>query len=178
MKCVGCGNLCRNTCSNGGHGWCATCRDASGYLVCSRCRQRKANAYQRSQQRAQQSRAAIAAANAPVYVPSVQVQPRKAFFLMSEAELEQWVQSINLALDDMVLRIDSYTRRRQARGTYTPTDAGIERDIRMAEDLKEALSELATLWRMAHTGVSLGSSSPPTGMIIDYDSSPGAKVKP
>jgi len=183
MKCVLCHRNCRNACSRGNHGWCANCRDASGFLECSRCRSNKAAKYQQSKQAAAQSRAAIAAANAPVYIPTPQFPPitapvRKLLSQMSEDELESWAQSIDTALDDMVRRISTYTNRRQSQGKYTPTDAGIERDIMLAEDIKAALSELPMLWRMAHTSVSLGSSSPPTGMLIDYDTLPGGKVKP
>jgi len=52
----------------------------------------------------------------------------------------------------------------------------LQRDNRVAEDVKQALTELGILWRMAHSGVSVGSAGPATGMLIDYDTT--GKVKP
>lgn len=182
MQCVLCQRTCRNTCSRGSHGWCANCRDASGFLECSRCRANKAAKYQQSKQAARQSRAAIAAASAPVYIPSQPVQPitlpvRKALYQMSEAELEQWSKSIEQALSDMQARNEAYTSRRAARGTQTATDLALQRDNRVAEDIKEAMTELVILYRMAHTAISTGSSGPATGMLMEYDYDNG-KVKP
>ncbi len=182
MKCVLCHRNCRNACSRGNHGWCANCRDASGYLECSRCRANKAAKYQQSKQATQQSRQAVAQANAPVYVPSQPAQPimvplRKALYQMSEAELEAWARSIETALSDMQTRNEAYTGRRAARGTVTATDLALQRDNRVAEDIKEALAELPILYRMAHTAISTGSGGPPTGMLMEYDYNNG-KVKP
>jgi len=128
-----------------------------------------------------------AQAKAPVYVPSrpsqsvKPIQPitapqRHALYQMSESELEAWAKSIEAALSDMQARNENYTQRRAARGTVTATDLAKKQDNRVAEDIKEALQELIVLWRMAHTNVSIGSSGPPTGMLIDYDTM--GKVKP
>lgn len=127
-----------------------------------------------------------ALAKAPVYVPSKPVQSaqpitapqRRALYQMSEAELEAWAKSIEAALSDMQARNEAYTGRRAARGTVTSTDIALQRDNRVAEDIKEAMTELLILYRMAHSGVSIGSSGPATGMLIDYDTLPGSKVKP
>ena len=179
MKCVLCHRNCRNACSRGNHGWCANCRDASGFGECSRCRANKAARYQQSKQATQQSRAAIAAANAPVYVPSQPITAplRKALYQMSEAELEAWAKSIDTALSDMQARNEAYITRRAARGTVTSTDIARQRDNRVAEDIKEAMAELPILYRMAHTAISTGSGGPATGMLMEYDYNNG-KVKP
>jgi len=102
---------------------------------------------------------------------------RRAIYQMDEAKLETWIDRTRAGLDYMIQRNDAYTRRRQARGTYTPTDIAIECDIRLDDDVRAALTELVILWRMAHTSVSLGSHSPPTGMLIDYVTLPGSKMK-
>lgn len=171
--CTGCKKHCYNSCAKAAHGWCADCRDATGDSICNDCRAKEAAARAQRVAARQQSKAASVAAQGyvPSYVPPVpqpipashtlqaqRPQPglRKALYLMTEPEVESWIQSIDVALSDL-------------RGRTVTTHDNV-----VVKDLQEALQELRILWRMAHTQVSSG---PDMGMLVEYDYSQG-KVTP
>lgn len=147
MKCVLCHRPCRNTCSRGSHGWCANCRDASGYLECSRCRANKAAKSQHSKQAAQQSRAAVAAASAPVYVPSMQVAPPAAQFPgagkslseMDDDEQYDWLLAATKALQAKIEHDSAYLTRCASRGTSLAPDVLISNDLQALQAILETL---------------------------------------
>lgn len=147
MKCVLCHRPCRNTCSRGSHGWCANCRDASGYLECSRCRANKAAKAQHSLAAAQQSRAAVAAANAPVYVPSTPPAipasqfpgSGKSLIEMDDDQRYDWLLSATKALQAKIDHDSAYLSRRAVRGTSTATDVLISGDLQNLQAILDTL---------------------------------------
>lgn len=203
MKCNDCGKPCRNHCSVGSHGYCATCRDASGYAICAKCRAKKQAARQQSKAAQQQSRQVQASAQAPAYTPPPALAafaspgqvagatppvsvlppapkraPRTPIYLMPEAEFETWRQKTVDALQDTKARAEAYLSRRRANGRRTSTDIGMEKDQVLYEDLAEALQELRILRDMADVDQSLRSNqghSGNTGMLLLYDD---GKIKP
>jgi hypothetical protein len=146
-KCIGCGYGCRNRCSNCGRGWCATCRNTTGSATCSVCVNNKAQKQQLAQQRAQQRRAAMAQANAPVYVPSQPVIPPptqlpgqgKALFEMTDDEKHDWLVAAKKALEAKIEHDSAYLLRRASRGPGTATDQLLSADLQNLVAILETL---------------------------------------